>query len=135
MGDLILGEVIVYVEDMSRAVSFYRDSLGLKVHYPIVTDYSKEFWVELESGGCTLALHAGANRQVGVDAPRFVFYVNDLESTRSVLLGKGVELGEIRSPHPGVLVTDGCDPEGNHFSIELKNPKSVASHTTPESGV
>ena len=59
-------EVILYVEDMDAQVSFYRDKLGLNVKSPQDTEnYSEEFWVELDSGPCTLALHAGGKRRFG----------------------------------------------------------------------
>jgi catechol 2,3-dioxygenase-like lactoylglutathione lyase family enzyme len=94
-------EVILYVEDMKAQVSFYHDKLGLKVKSPSnAEDFSEVFWVELESGPCTLALHAGGKRRLGDDAPKIVFNV------------------EIRSAAPGIWVCDGVDPEGNKFSIE-----------------
>jgi len=112
-------EIILYVEDMQRQVSFYRDTLGLKVKFPQdMSDYNKEFWVELDTGSCTLALHAGGKGRFGADAPKFVFRVKDIESARQQLLDQQVEMGDIRSAAPGVWVCDGVDPEGNKFSIE-----------------
>lgn len=34
------------------------------------------------------------------------------------MAANGVELGEVRTPAPGVEVCDGRDPEGNPFSVE-----------------
>lgn len=117
VGELM--EVIVYVADMNAQVAFYREKMGLKVKYPINTeDFSEEFWVELDCGPCSLALHAGGKRRFGVDAPKFVFRVDDILAERQALIDKDVELGEIRSAAPGVWVCDGEDPEGNKFSIE-----------------
>lgn len=45
--------VIVFVSDMSRSVSFYRDVLGLTLKFE-----SRE-WTEFATDGATLALHAG----------------------------------------------------------------------------
>jgi catechol 2,3-dioxygenase-like lactoylglutathione lyase family enzyme len=112
-------EIILYVEDMQGQVAFYRDTLGFKVKFPLdLTDYHDEFWVELDTGSCTLALHAGGKGRLGADAPKFVFRVNDIKSARQHLLDQQVELGDIRSAAPGVWVCDGADPEGNKFSIE-----------------
>jgi predicted enzyme related to lactoylglutathione lyase len=114
-----LMEVIVYVEDMAAQVAFYRDVLGLRVKEPPqVEDYGGLYWVELDSGACTLALHAGGQRRQGADAPKIVFRVADLDEARDELLARGVPMGEARSPAPGVQVCDGVDPEGNRFSIE-----------------
>lgn len=119
VGDLI--EVILYVQDMNSQVSFYRDLLGLRVKEPQgVQDFDDLYWVELDTGSCTLALHAGGHRRLGEDAAKIVFHVADVAEIRSELLQQGVPMGEIRSPAPGVQVCDGIDPEGNRFSIESR---------------
>ena len=81
-------------------------------------DYGKEFWVELDTGACSLALHAGGKKRFGEDAPKFVFRVQDILAARMQLINQQVVMGEIRSAAPGVWVCDGADPEGNKFSIE-----------------
>lgn len=114
-------EVILYVENMNLQVSFYRDILGFKVKTPQeASDYSNEFWVEFDTGSCSLALHAGGKRRFGADAPKFVFQVSDILAARQSLIDQEVEMGEIRSAAPGTWVCDGVDPEGNKFSIESR---------------
>ena len=116
-----LMEVILYVQDMGAQVSFYRDVLGLKVVEPQgADDWAGVFWVELDTGSCTLALHAGGQRRLGEDAPKIVFRVSDVPMARQELVRRGVPMGEVRSPAPGVQVSDGADPEGNRFSIESR---------------
>jgi len=122
VGELM--EVILYVEDMDAQVSFYRDLLGLEVKEPdSVEDWTDVHWVELETGTCTLALHAGGQRRHGDDAPKLVFRVSDVPGTRDELARRGVSMGEVRSPAPGVQVSDGVDPEGNRFSIESRGSR------------
>ena len=116
-----LMEVILYVQDMDAQVSFYRDLLGLEVRESKdQDDWTGVHWVELETGSCTLALHAGGQRRLGADAPKVVFRVPDVPAARQQLVQRGVPMGEIRSPAPGVQVADGVDPEGNRFSIESR---------------
>lgn len=117
IGEII--EIILYVEDMNAQVSFYRDKFGFEIKNPAgLNDYSDEFWVELDTGRCSLALHAGGKRRLGEDAPKFVFQVEDILAARQQLIDQEVEMGEIRSAAPGIWVSDGVDPEGNKFSIE-----------------
>jgi catechol 2,3-dioxygenase-like lactoylglutathione lyase family enzyme len=114
-------EVILYVQDMDAQVRFYRDTLGLQVKEPQDSqDFGDLFWVELDTGSCTLALHAGGQRRQGKDAPKIVFRVADVPAARNELRASGVSMGEIRVPTPGVQVCDGIDPEGNRFSIESR---------------
>jgi predicted enzyme related to lactoylglutathione lyase len=112
-------EIILYVQDMHAQVVFYRDNFGLSVSYPSeLPDYGTESWVTLNTGQCTLALHAGGSKRFGQDAPKIVFGVGDIHAAHDELLGRGVRLGEVRPAAPGVWVCDGIDPEGNKFSIE-----------------
>ena len=114
-------EVILYVQDMGAQVSFYRDMLGLEVKEPRgESEWASIHWVELDTGSCTLALHAGGQRRLGNDAPKIVFRVSDVLAARQGLVRRGVPMGEVRSPAPGVQVADGVDPEGNRFSIESR---------------
>jgi len=116
-----LMEVILYVQDMGAQVSFYRDLLGLRVKEPRGEgEWAGVHWVELDTGSCTLALHTGGQRQLGEDAPKIVFRVSNVSAARQELMRRGVPMGEVRSPAPGVQVSDSVDPEGNKFSIESR---------------
>jgi lactoylglutathione lyase len=115
-----LRQVILYVEDMDEQLSFYRDKMGFEVKSSEDSDDSGGlFWVELETGDCTLALHAGGERRLGKDAPEIVFRVSSIQSAREELVQQGIPMGEIRSIAPGVWICHGNDPEGNRFSIEF----------------
>ncbi len=112
-------EIIVYVADMDAQVRFYRDVLELNVSYPAgLESYADEFWVTLDAGGIVLALHGGGEGQLGKDAAKIVFGVDDIHAARADLAAEGVNIGDVRSAAPGVWVCDGRDPEGNPFSIE-----------------
>lgn len=112
-------EIILYVEDMSGQVAFYRDKLGLAVNYPAgLDDYGDQFWVELDAGSCILALHGGGQRRIGADAPKMVFRAGDVHAVRAELVARGVQIDEVRADVPGKLICDGVDPEGNKFAVE-----------------
>lgn len=114
-----LMEVILYVENMPVQVAFYRDVLGFVVTYPVnLEDYTDQPWVTLGTGACTLALHSGGQRRQGVDAPKIVFRVGNIEAARRYLMDRNVQMSEVRTAAPGIAVCDGQDPEGNNFSIE-----------------
>ena len=114
-------EVILYVKDMNKMVQFYRDVLDLRLTDPTLINPADENWVTFETGNCLLALHSGGKGDVGTDAPRIVFRVQDIKSARFQLLEAGITVGEIQSPTPGIAVCDARDPEGNSFSIEEQN--------------
>lgn len=126
-----LMEVILYVHDMAAQVAFYRDRLGLVVRSPAgQDDINSAYWVEFDTGPCTLVLHGGGQKRIGLDSPKIVFRVTDIQAARNELQVRGVALGELRSPAPDVWVTDGTDPEGNAFSIESHAPLTEPIRTT-----
>ena len=116
-----LSEIILYVQDMDKQVAFYRDVMGLGVHYPAgLMSYADQFWVTFATGACTLCLHGGGQGRLGADSPKFVFHVDDIFDARQLLVEREVAIGEVRTAAPGVLVADGRDPEGNGFSLESR---------------
>jgi catechol 2,3-dioxygenase-like lactoylglutathione lyase family enzyme len=119
-------EIILYVQDMQKMVHFYRDILGLPLRdLAGEADFSRHFWVEFETGACTLALHGGGEGRLGQDAPRIVFQVADVETARQALVEKGIKMGHYRIAAPGVKICEGSDPEGNPFSIESRQAVTV----------
>jgi catechol 2,3-dioxygenase-like lactoylglutathione lyase family enzyme len=109
-----LVEVVLYVRDMPRAVSFYREVLGLAV------DDQSPHWTTFRTGACTLALHASEDRRVGSGEPDPTFLVADAATERARLALLGVEVSELREPAAGVQVFDVRDPDGNRVSIESR---------------
>ena len=117
--------VILSVENMKSQVFLYKGKMGLAIDYPEdISNLENETWVVFRKGECSLALHSGGRHRIGEDAPKIVFDVEDLAKIRKELIRRGVTLDEVWSPAPGTLVSDGVDPEGNHFSIESTEPSS-----------
>jgi catechol 2,3-dioxygenase-like lactoylglutathione lyase family enzyme len=83
-------DVFFNVEDMERAVAFYRDTLGLPVQYQSAD------WVEFDAGNVTVALRRYGSGpegrpELGVgEGATLVFEVDDLESVKTELEAKGV---------------------------------------------
>lgn len=111
-----LSEVIRYVEDVDRLTEFYTDVFGLE----IAAGDPDHGFVRLDTGDCSLCLHAGRDGDRGEYPATVVFSVDDVDAAREHLLDRDVEMGAVRSPAPGTRACDGRDPEGNPFSIESK---------------
>jgi predicted enzyme related to lactoylglutathione lyase len=106
-----LNYVIKYVDDMDRAVKFYRDVLGLplKVQSP--------HWSEFATGETTLALHP-ASQENRAGAVELGFGVPDLQKFYEEMIGKGVQFSmpPTRQDFGGVLGRF-VDSEGGHCSV------------------
>jgi catechol 2,3-dioxygenase-like lactoylglutathione lyase family enzyme len=84
-------DVFFNVDDMAKAVAFYRDKLGLAVKYESAD------WVELDAGNVTLALRRYGSGpegrpELGVgEGATLVFEVEDIDAIKAELEGQGVK--------------------------------------------
>jgi predicted enzyme related to lactoylglutathione lyase len=101
---------LVFVRDMTRAVAFYRDALGMKVRV------ATPAWSELEVAGATVALHAG--REAGEQEIPLGFKVLNIDAVANAVVTAG---GFIHAPkrqaagEPAIMKAG--DPDGNIFFL------------------
>jgi lactoylglutathione lyase len=102
---------IKYVEDMNRAVKFYRDELGLPLKFE-----SPE-WSEFATGETTLALHP-ASKKHAAGSVEVGFTVPDVEKFHREMSAKGVNfsMAPTKQDFGGVLAQF-VDSEGGHCSV------------------
>jgi predicted enzyme related to lactoylglutathione lyase len=100
--------MICQVTDMSRAVAFYRDVLGLSA--TLITPG----WSQFDLAGLSLGLHPKYAEGPGPGAGGWSLgiQVDDLAALRAGLLGSGVVIGKL-SDVPGGTVLPFQDPDGN----------------------
>ncbi|WP_214413063.1 VOC family protein [Sphaerisporangium fuscum] len=102
-----LGNVLIPVDDLGKAVTFYSEVLGLKVKFR-----DGDRFAALDGGGITIALAAQAEQVAGaVTAPSYK--VGDVEEAVRDLTAAGAELvnGPEAGPHEMRAVLR--DPSGN----------------------
>lgn len=110
---------IVFVSDMTRSVSFYRDVIGLPLKF------ESPGWSEFTTEGATLALHASeAPRSTGDDPHRVPagrcrpgLSVPDLEEFHRRMVERNVPC--LREPEEvfGSRVAQYMDPDGLGISV------------------
>ena len=111
-------QVTLFVQDMPKMVSFYRDVIRLTVNYPLKDDYSDEAWVTLQAGDIILALHHQGSDDYVAHAPQLCFRVDDIEAERERLIAAGVAVEAIIVVSPTTRFAMARDPENNKFSID-----------------
>ncbi len=102
---------MLWVNDMERAVAFYRDVIGLNVRA------QSPNWSELTLGDSTVALHQGMNesfRMTGLS-----FEVDNIdEACREIEAAGGSVVGSPRDGGiPGLLLAEVTDIDGNRFQL------------------
>jgi predicted enzyme related to lactoylglutathione lyase len=102
---------MLMAQDMDRAVTFYRDVIGMK------PGYLSSHWSELHFGEAIVALHGGGGGELNVTG--LSFQVDDVDAAVAEVAAGG---GLIRFPpesRPGepIRLAHVTDPEGNGFML------------------
>jgi predicted enzyme related to lactoylglutathione lyase len=98
---------VLMVEDMERAVAFYRDALGFD------ESFASPHWSELRFGDAILGLHGGGDGSRTPTGLSIQFEDIAHAYDRALALGAtGVQAPEAREGEP-ILLASLADPEGN----------------------
>src|SRR5438067_1433807 len=91
LSDCTVGQLLIPVEDLERAIAFYRDSLGLKFLFAAPPQMSF-----FQAGGVRLLVGVpeGAERHRG---SMVYFNVGDIKAVHETLVGRGVSF--VAPPH------------------------------------
>ena len=106
------------VTDMSRAVGFYGDTLGLDVQE------QQEEWAQLKAGQVQIGLNAREEETPGGEGGAVIAFRPDggLDDAVQALEGKGVQFVGGVSEHPWGRIASFKDPDGN--DLQLYEPPS-----------
>ena len=111
--------IIVFVSDMARSVTFYRDTLELPLRF------ESPGWTEFATDGTTLALHAGEGSASEHDDPQRIpagrcrpgFSVPDLDQFHERMVENKVPCVQAPKEIHGVRVAEYLDPDGLGISV------------------
>lgn len=117
---LTFNHAMIYVKDVERGLSFYRDLLGFKM----VEDFrheGKSVYARLRApgGDCTIALHqAGPGVSIASEGVRLYFEVRELDDFCHKLQKKGFYLTQLPRMMPwGWRHAYLNDPDGHEISL------------------
>jgi len=110
---------IVFVSDMTRSVSFYRDVLGLPLRF------ESPGWTEFATDGATLALHASEGSNSERDNPQQVpagrcrpgLSVANLGEFHTRMVEKSVPCIQEPTEIFGARIAQYLDPDGLAISV------------------
>ena len=109
-----LSYAIEFVADMTRAVKFYRDVIGLPLKF------ESPDWSEFSTGETTLALHAASDENPAGKV-EIGFAVPDLQKFHSEMTAKGVHFAVApKKQDYGGLLAQFQDSEGASVSVSGK---------------
>lgn len=124
---------IIFVADMQRSVTFYRDVVGLSLRFE-----SSE-WTEFDTGSATLALHAAQEESesgmrsvpegTAAGSCRPGLQVHDLDAFHRRMLEHHVSCLQQPKATFGVRIAQYADPDQLSFSVS-EQPAKRASDAT-----
>jgi lactoylglutathione lyase len=110
---------IIFVSDMSRAVAFYRDVIGMPLKF------ESPGWTEFATEGATVALHAAEGpdagerdtQQVRAGRCRPGLSVQDLDEFHKRMVERGVPCIQEPKSVFGARIAQYVDPDGLAISV------------------
>jgi lactoylglutathione lyase len=122
-----LNYAIVFVSDMGRSVSFYRDLVGLPLRF------ESPGWTEFATDGATLALHAEKGTAIKKDDPQHVpagrcrpgLSVPDLDAFHKRMVESEVPCIQEPTETFGVRIAHYLDPDGLGISVAEERRSSA----------
>ena len=110
--------VAVPVTDVDRAKAFYVDKAGFALdHDHRVSDEIRFVQLTPPGSACSIALGRGLVDTPPGSAQGLQLVVPDIETARSELLARGVEVGEVDRQPWGAFVYF-ADPDGNGWAVQ-----------------
>lgn len=107
---------MLYVNDLGRAVTWYKDVLGFEARYVAPNAYASLYHPAL---ALRLDLHPteAASKDVGYGAITY-FLTKDLDASVAALKERGVKVGTPRSEGGSTRFVSFWDSEGNTLGLE-----------------
>lgn len=116
--DWKLEVVAVPVSDIDRAKAFYTDQIGFNAdHDHTVSDEIRFVQLTPPGSACSIALGKGIVDTAPGSARGLQLVVPDVEAARAELVGRGVEVSDVRHfPWGSFVFFD--DPDGNGWAVQ-----------------
>ena len=117
LAESTVGQILIPVEDLDRAIPFYRDRLGLRFLFAAPPQMSF-----FQCGSVRLLIgvpEAGQPRERGATV---YFQVTDIHVVHRTLAGRGVSFPTAphvvhRTPATELWLSEFSDPDGNHLAL------------------
>ncbi len=119
--DMKLELVPIPVSDVDRAKAFYSEKLGFSVDVDVQpAEGVRVVQLTPPGSGCSIGFGIGLSAYEGAPGSIRALHlvVGDIESSRTELLGRGVEVGEISDVGGGVRYAGFTDPDGNGWTLQ-----------------
>jgi predicted enzyme related to lactoylglutathione lyase len=122
MSEATVGQLLIPVGDLDRAIAFYRDTLGLQFLFSAPPQMSF-----FQSGDVRLLVGVPENEEFRGRGATVYFRVADIHAVHRTLVERGVQFAAAphvvhRTPTMELWLTEFSDPDGNHLALMSETP-------------
>jgi predicted enzyme related to lactoylglutathione lyase len=123
LSDATIGQLLIPVEDLDRAILFYRDTLGLRFLFSAPPQMSF-----FQSGNVRLLVGVPETAGERMRGSMIYFFVKEIHAVHKTLVERGVAFQAAphvvhRTPASELWLTEFRDPDGNHLALMSEVPK------------
>jgi predicted enzyme related to lactoylglutathione lyase len=117
LSDATVGQLLIPVTDLERAIAFYRDSLGLRFLFSAPPQMSF-----FQAGAVRLLVGVPESSRFDKRGSMVYFKVADIQDVFDTLQSRGVAMGAPphvvhRTPTMELWLCEFTDPDGNHLAL------------------
>jgi len=117
LADATVAQLLIPVEDLDRAIAFYRDTLGLRFLFSAPPQMSF-----FQVGSVRLLVGVPAADQPRQRGSQVYFQVADIQTVFGTLAGRGIKFGASphvihRTPTTELWLAEFHDPDGNQLAL------------------
>jgi methylmalonyl-CoA/ethylmalonyl-CoA epimerase len=125
LSDATVGQILIPVTDLERAIGFYRDTLGVKFLFAAPPQMSF-----FQTGNVRLLIGVPEQEHLQQRGSTVYFKVSDIDAAHRTLTERGVKFAAEphrvhRAPTHELWLTEFQDPDGNHLALLCE--KSIAA--------
>ena len=122
LSDASIGQLLIPVEDLDRAVAFYRDTLGLRFLFTAPPQMSF-----FQCGAVRLLVGVPTSDEVRGRGSAVYFKVADIRAVHRTLVARGVTFRADphvvhRTPTTELWLSEFADPDGNPLALMSEVP-------------
>ena len=118
--------IILPVSDVDRAKAFYSEQAGFNADHDYrVSDEVRFVQLTPRGSACSIAIGNGLTEAAPGSAPGLQMVVADIDTARTELAGRGVDVSEVQDFPWGRFVFF-SDPDGNRWSLQQLPPRPAA---------
>jgi catechol 2,3-dioxygenase-like lactoylglutathione lyase family enzyme len=106
------------VADVDRAKAFYTEKAGFKLDHDVTHGDMRVVQLTPPGSACSIVIGTGIVKTPPGSVQGLHLVVSDLQAARAELLGRGVDVSEVKDFGGGISFVFFTDPDGNSWAVQ-----------------